>query len=526
MKICSSSLLVTFFLVIERFTLPARAGDCEGLSRSKLAGTTIAIAQAVPAGRFTPPYGSAIDSVASFCRVAGVIEPSSDSYIRFEVWLPENWNGKYLGVGNGGFAGSIGYKALANNLNHGYATAATDTGHQAEGEDASWAFRHPEKIVDFGYRALHLTTINAKSLMKEFYKRSPQHSYFSSCSDGGREALMEAQRFPADFDGILAGAPANFWTHMLAGGVNTAQALVGNPAGYISSLKMAAITKAALEACDAQDGVKDGIINNPFRCRFDPSVMLCKGVDSLTCLTAPQVAALERVYAGGRNSSGQRIFPGLIPGGEGGWGLWVTGLAPGGSLGYMYVQNYFRYMVFDDPGWDLIHASVDEAEQAADEKTAHALNATDPNLHSLQARGGKLILYHGWNDAAISPINTINYYESVLRTMGGVATSGFVRLYMVPGMAHCSSGPGPNSFGQSGPGPADGPQESIFSALEDWVEKGTAPTQIIAKKYVDDNSSKGVAMTRPLCSYPQIAKYKGSGNTNNASSFVCAAGPE
>ena len=512
---------IAILIVAETLALPARAGDCESLSHSKLANTTITTAQTISNGNFTPPYGDAIDKLSSFCRVAGVIEPSSDSYVRFEVWLPANWNGKYLGVGNGGFAGSIGYKALANNVNHGYATAGTDTGHQAEAGDASWAFHHPEKIVDFGYRALHLTTINAKALMKEFYSRTPQHAYFASCSDGGREALMEAQRFPSDFDGILAGAPANFWTHLLTGGVITTQALTGNPAAYISSLKMPAITKAALETCDAQDGVKDGIINDPFRCRFDPAVLRCKYVDSVTCLTAPQITALDRIYAGSRNSSGEHIFPGFMPGSEDGWGLWVTGFGPGGSLGYVYVENYFRYMVFDDPAWEILHASADEARKAADEKTAHALNATDPNLHSFHARGGKLILYHGWNDPAISPVNTINYYESVLKTMGGVATSESVRLYMVPGMGHCSSGPGPNSFGQSGPGSADSPQASIFSALEHWVEKGTVPDQIIAKKYVDDNSSKGVVMSRPLCPYPQVARYKGSGDTNDASSFTC-----
>ncbi|HEY7303035.1 MAG TPA: tannase/feruloyl esterase family alpha/beta hydrolase [Bryobacteraceae bacterium] len=507
--------------------LPAGAADCKSLSGLALPNTQVTVAEAVPAGNFTPPYGKPLDKLPAFCRVAGISKPTSDSAIHFEVWMPESgWNGKYLGVGNGGFAGSIDFNAMGGNLKRGYATAATDTGHEADGVDASWAYKHPEKVVDFGYRGLHKTTKNAKTIIQEFYSRSAGHSYFDSCSDGGREALMEAQRFPEDFDGILAGAPANYWTHMLAAGVDVAQALYGNPAGYISSTKIPAIAAATQKACDAQDGVKDGVIGDPPHCKFDPTTLLCKGPDSRSCLTAPQVSALKELLAGGHDSHGKQMFPGLMPGAEegpGGWGLWVLGEAPGQSLYNGFLENYFRYMVFDEPGWNLLTANVQTAEQTADEKTAHALNAVNPDLRRFESRGGKLILYHGWNDAAISPLNTINYYNSVVSTVGSEKTKSFVRLYMIPGMQHCIGGPGASWFGQFGTTTAKGPEHGMFDALEQWVEKGTPPGELVATKYLEDNHAKGVQMTRPLCPYPQVAQYKGSGDANDSTNFACTA---
>jgi feruloyl esterase len=507
----------------------ARAEDCQALSGLKLPNTTITTAQSVPAGKFTPPYGNPVDKLPAFCRVAGVIKPTTDSYIRFEVWMPvSDWNGKYLGEGNGGFAGSIGFDSMAGNLKRGYATGATDTGHEAEGVDASWAYKHPEKVIDFGYRGLHDTTENAKAIVKAFYGRAAQRAYFDSCSDGGREALMEAQRFPEDFDGILAGAPANFWTHLVTAGVDVNKSMYGNPAAYISSTKVPAISAATLAACDAADGVKDGVINDPPRCHFDPSVLLCKGDDSRACLTAPQVASLKKLYAGAEDSHGNQIFPGMMPGaegGQGGWSLWLFGAGPGESLSSGFVENYFRYMVFEDPAWNVLTANIDTAEQTADEKTAKALNAVNPDLRGFESRGGKLILYHGWNDAAISPLNTIGYYKSVTAAMGAEKTKSFVRLYMVPGMQHCFGGPGATSFGQLGTTTAKGPEHGIFDALEQWVEKGSEPDEIIATKY-DGTPAERVQMTRPLCPYPQIAKYNGSGDTNDYKSFACAAPAE
>ena len=503
----------------------ASAASCEGLVALKLPNTTITAAESVRTGTFTPPYGNPIDKLPGFCRIAGVIQPTNDSYIHFEVWLPAaDWNEKFLGVGNGGFAGSIDYGSLARNVKRGYSTAATDTGHEGDAVDASWAFRHPEKVIDFGYRALHATTENAKLIIQSFYSRPPRRSYFDSCSDGGREALMEAQRFPDDFDGILAGAPANFWTHMVASGIDVGQAMYRNPAAYISDIKLPAITRAVLAACDLQDGAKDGIINDPLHCRFDPSVLLCHGTESRTCLTSPQITALKKLYAGGQDSHGNQIFPGFIPGGENsGWAQWIVGPGPGGSAGTAYGENYFRYMVFEDPTWNALTANVDLAEKRADEKTARALNATDPDLSRFQARGGKLILYHGWNDPAISPLNTINYYNSVLKVEGTQQAESFVRLYMIPGMQHCLGGPGASSFGQLGTTTTKGQEHGIYAALEEWVEKNTPPGDVIGTKYIDDSPAKGAMLTRPICPYPQVAKYNGSGAVTDSASFVCTA---
>jgi hypothetical protein len=518
-----------FFLVFSLLGsgAAARAASCETLADLKLPNTTITLAATAPAGAFTPPYGPALENLPPFCRVAGRIAATGDSDIYFEAWLPASgWNGKFLGVGNGGFAGAVGYSGLAGNLKRGYATAGTDTGHDGEATDATWAFHHPEKVIDFGYRAPHLTTANAKSIVKAFYGQPAQRSYFDSCSDGGREALMEAQRFPEDFDGILAGAPANYWTHLVASAITGAQALYSNPAAYFSDVKLPAIHAAVLAACDAADGVKDGVINDPPSCHFDPAVLLCKGRETRACLTAPQIAALKKLYAGAKDSHGRRIFPGLVPGaeeGQGGWGPWIVGQAPGQSSMSVYGENYFRYMVFEDPAWTPIGASIETALQTADEKTAHALNAVDSDLSRFAARGGKLILYHGWNDPAISPFNTIDYYQSVSKRMGAEKAASFVRLYMIPGMQHCIGGPGATSFGQLGTTTAKGPKHGLYTALEEWVEKDNAPSGIVATKFTGDNPGKPAQMTRPLCAYPEIPKYKGSGDTNDDSNFTCGA---
>ena len=500
--------------------------NCSDLRDLRLPNISIETAEPVPAGRFNPPSGKPLDNLPAFCRVAGVLTPTADSNIRFEVWLPAgDWNSKYGGVGNGGFAGSISYSALANNLRRGYATAATDTGHEGEAEDASWAYKHPERINDFGYRGLHETTEIAKTLIKAFYGENAKRSYFDSCSDGGREALMEAQRFPADFDGILAGAPANNWTQMLAAGIGVAQALYGDPKSYIPKSKLPAIGAAVRAACDANDGVKDGILNNPPSCHFDPNVLLCKGQENRNCLTSPQIESLKVLYGTAQQSGAKALFPGYAPGGEdgtGNWDTWIIGPAPGGSSGSFYMTNYFRFMVFNDPKWNPLTASVSEAATKAKAKTGHALDATDPNLAAFNGRGGKLILYHGWNDPAISPYNTINYYGSVRATMGDQTAQKFLRLYMVPGMGHCIGGPGPNRFGQLGTTTAVGPKHGIYQALEDWVENGQAPGDIVATKWSGDDPGASVEMTRPLCAYPDVAVYKGTGDTNNAASFSCA----
>ena len=531
---CTFQLLFAVALA-NLLALPAGAADaCQGLSSLKLQDTTITSATSVAAGEFEVPpnmmeraTSSVFKGLPAFCRVSAEIKPTEDSDIKIEVWMPAaGWNGKYLSHGNGGFAGGIFYLSLAIGLNHGYAMAGTDTGHSGAPTDGSWALHHPEKIKDFGYRAIHEMTIKAKAIIHAYYGKDPQYSYFSGCSNGGRQGLMEAQRFPEDYDGIIAGAPANFWTHLLAAGTWNVQALQNNPASYISPARIPAIADAVLTACDAQDGVKDGIINDPSACHFDPAVLLCKDADS-SCLTGPQVAALQKIYAGPKNSRGEKLFPGLAVGGEkglGGWSIWITGSAPGKSLGYLFSTNFFANMVFDNPAWDFRTLNFDGDIKITDDKEAVDLNATDPNLKKFKARGGKLIIYHGWSDSGISPFNTVDYYNSVEKTMGARDTDSFARLYMAPGVQHCSGGPGPDIFGadEGSQGPSD-PQHSVFSSLEQWVEKGVAPDKIIATKLNDPaDPTKGVKMTRPLCSFPQVAKYKGSGDSNDQASFVCA----
>ncbi|MBZ5602995.1 MAG: tannase/feruloyl esterase family alpha/beta hydrolase [Acidobacteriia bacterium] len=497
-------------------TVPLFGADCGALAGLKLKDTTLT-ASDVAAGAFAPGPGmgaaSLYKDMPAFCRVQGVIKPSGDSNIEFEVWLPESgWNGKYQGVGNGGFAGSIQYALLAAGVRSGYATASTDTGHKGGATDGDWAMNHYEKIVDFGYRAIHEMTDASKAIVKAYYGGAAKRSYFAGCSNGGRQALLEAQRYPADYDGIVAGAPANYLTHHLTGFVWNMQALDAAP---IPAGKMKAIEAAAVEACDASDGVKDGVIDDPTRCHFDPAVLACKGAESDACLTEAQIGALKKIYAGPKNSKGEEIFPGFEPGGEtgfGGWPGWITGMGTGKSIQFLFAKGFFSDMMYSDANWDFRKFDFDRDTKYVDDKGSRNFNATDPNLKVFKDRGGKLILFHGWSDAAIPPVNTIHYYTSVEKKMGKQSAS-FVELYMVPGMQHCGGGPGPNDFGGIAPNALD-PEHSMTKSLERWVEEGVAPQKVIAKNG---------ARTRPLCPYPQVAKYKGSGSTDDASNFVCSA---
>lgn len=532
LSLTSLAALALLFLLVP---CAARAATCESLAGLKLPDATITSAQTVAPGAFSPPgpansnpaTAANYKNLAAFCRVTADLKPSSDSDIKIEVWMPAaGWNGKFQGEGNGGFAGSIFYDALAGAIGRGYATAATDTGHQGGLTNAAWALSHPEKIADFGYRGVHEMTLKAKAIVLAFYGENPKHSYFGSCSDGGREALMEAQRFPQDYDGILAGAPANFWTRLLMAGAWEAQALLEDPASYIPASKIAAIADAVNAACDKQDGVADGVISDPQACKFDPAILLCKSDDADSCLTVQQIQALRKLYDGPHDSKGNSLYVGRVPGGEGGpggWIPWITGNEKGRGLNYAFSTNFFRDMVFNDPNWDFKSFNFDSDPKTADERQSHNLNATDPNLKPFRAAGGKLILYHGWSDPAISPLNTINYYESVVSALGAKESADFVRLYLVPGMQHCVGGPGATSFGQGGSSTADA-QHSVYAALEQWVERGAAPNSIIATKYVSETDpSQGAKFTRPLCPYPQSAKYKGSGDPNDAANFTCTA---
>jgi feruloyl esterase len=517
-----------FFIIVP--TADA-AQSCDSLAAMKLPETTVTAAQSVAAGAFSPPGSGAGQStqaqpyraLPAFCRVTATLAPSSDSDIKIEVWMPAaGWNGKFQGVGNGGFAGSIGYGLLAAAVSQGYAAVSTDTGHV--GGDANFAVGHPEKVIDFGYRAIHEMTDKAKAIVAAFYGRGPERSYFSSCSNGGRQALMEAERYPADYDGIIAGAPANFWTRIILGNVWNGQAMLSAPGSHIPASKLPALERATAAACDARDGVTDGVLDEPLKCRFDPSTLLCKGAESDECFTAPQIEALKKIYSGGRDAKGQPIFPGYPPGAEsggGGWGLWITGQKPGESFQLFFSRGTIGLMTFADPKWDPLTFDFNRDLKTVDDKLAPILNATNPDLRAFKNRGGKLIIYHGWNDAAISAGSTVDYYNGLVARMGANDTGSFVRLYMVPGMQHCSGGPGATSFGQTAVADGD-PESNIGKALERWVERGVAPSRIIATKYKVDNApASGVIRTRPLCPYPQVAVYNGSGSTDEAANFTC-----
>lgn len=513
-------------------TAPLAAATCDSLAHLKLPDTTITSAATVAPGAFKmpanvpaggpfapPPFAN----LPAFCRVQGVIRPSSDSDIEFEVWLPSSgWNGKYHGEGNGGFAGSINYSALAESVLSGYASSSTDTGHEANATDGRWALAHPEKIVDYGFRAIHQTAETSKAVIRAFYGDDAKHSYFSSCSNGGRQALMEAQRYPADYDGLIAGAPASSLTRIATAFIWNLQALDLDPASYISPAKYTAIEAAALAACDARDGVKDGVIDDPTKCDFKPATLLCKGPQTDACLTQPQVTAIEKLYAGMRNSQGEQLYPGFMPGGQAGpsgWGLWISALKPEASLQYQFGTQGAANLIYQNPAWDFRKFNVDRDVKLADDLAGQRLNAVNPNLKGFKDRGGKLILYHGWSDSALAPQATIDYYRSVVAKFGTKQTADFVRLYMVPGMQHCGAGPGPDSFGAT-PGAPHANSESMSAALEHWVESGNAPDKIVAAKF----EAGRIVRTRPLCPYPQVARYSGAGSTDDAANFACVAG--
>jgi len=512
---------------------PAAATTCSQLaSNFHRPNTTITTAQSVPAGTFVTPTvpPQSITGLPKFCRVAGFTTPTSDSRIGFEVWIPESaWNLKYLQIGCGGFCGAISYQFMADPLQRGYAVAATDDGHQASIVDASWAAGHPEKLVDFGYRALKETTEVAKALIATLKSSGARRSYFMGCSDGGREALMEAQRFPRDFDGIIAGSPANNWTNLFTGFLWNERALAATSAGDLSPADITLLSNAVLSQCVGRDGgaSTDKFLNNPLACKFKPEKLSCSATNTASCLAPDKIEAITKIFSGP-----PKIFPGYGPGGEASdpadWPLWILGPGnPAFSLQGLFGNSYFQNMVFPNSGWTPNSFSIEENLHQARVRTGAILNSVDPNLQPFKQRGGKLIHYAGWADSAISPLNAIDYHKAVTSVMGGPRETGeFYRLFMVPGMAHCSGGPGANAFGQggaNGPHPSD-PSSDILSALDRWVELRIPPEQIIATKYRNDDPNQGVAFQRPLCPFPKIAKYKrqGGGSTTDASSFECS----
>ena len=465
---------------------------CGRLAGLSLPDAGITAAETVAAG----PYGQQAIELPAHCRVAAVLTPTADSHIEMEIWMPlENWNGKFLAVGNGGWAGSISFAAMAGALAEGYATASNDTGH--EGGSGDFAFGHPEKLVDFAYRAMHEMAVQSKTLITRFYDEGPRLSYYEGCSTGGRQGLMAAQRYPEDFDAIIAGAPANPQTHLHAGDLWRGQEVFSDPTRHLSREQVALVHEAVIEACDTLDGVEDGLITDPRMCTFDPGSLLCGGGSGNACLTAPQVEAVRLGYSPARLSSGELVFPGFAPGSEDAW-TFITG---GNNLALNIAPDTYQ-LAHNDPEWEWSDFDPDTDVPLAVEQVGF-INATDTDLSEFRDRGGKLILYHGWNDQLIAPENTIHYYSGVIETMGP-GQDDWLRLFMAPGVAHCRGGAGPN-------------QIDFLSALERWRESGTPPDRILAVRV----SGNQVDMTRPLCPHPRIAKWTGTGSTNDAANFVC-----
>jgi feruloyl esterase len=497
---------------------------CQALASLGGPNVTVTLAESIAAGGFAPPGGrvgpsaGVFEMLPSFCRVAATLTPSSDSDIKIEVWLPEEgWNGKFQAVGNFGWSGSIGYAGLAAALQRGYATASTDTGHS--GGSGAFALGHPEKLIDFGYRAVHEMTVQAKAVIEAFYDDRAAFSYWVGCSSGGRQGLKEAQRFPDDYDGIVAGAPANYWTHKSVQQLGVGHATLIDPASYIQPEKYGLIQRAVLTSCDTLDGVEDGVIEDPRRCEFDPGVLECAAPDPVVagdpadaaekggtadgdppeCLTPAQVEAARRIYAPATNPrTGEEIFPGLEPGSENGWAGLAAGPEPATAA-----SDYYKFVVFEDPDWDFRTLDFDEDVALADATDNGLINANDPDIRPFVDRGSKLLMWHGWSDGVVAPRNTIAYLERVQSVVGD-DTSESVRLFMAPGVGHCRGGAGPDTF-------------DLLTTLEQWVEEGAAPDRIVASRIEGGD----VVRTRPLCPYPQVARYSGSGSTDEESSFVC-----
>jgi len=509
-----SALTVAMIPLLAAVGTPAATNGtaCANLAALTIPNITVRAAALVPAGPFAPPGAQNSITLPAFCRVEATARPTTDSDIKFEVWIPpvDAWNGKFQGVGNGGYQGSISYTAMATALRKGYATASTDTGHT--GDDMKFGQGHPEKVIDYGYRAIHVMTETSKLIVRNATGKFADKSYFVGCSAGGHQAMSEAQRFPDDYDGIIAGDPAHnrirqtfgfMWSWAATHGAD------GKP--ILTQQNLSLVSKAVVDACDAVDGLKDGLIDDPRKCHFDPAKLICpstSSADDATCLTRAQADAIKKVYDGARNPrTGEPIFTGWPRGSEGfgetagqGWRQYLTEPGEPSRVGL------FRYFLFHDPNWDWRTLDYDRDLAYAEQRLA-MLPAVERDLTPFKKHGNKLIVYTGWADPVVPPQDTAAYYEAVAKTMGGYdKTRDFFRFFAAPGMGHCAGGPGPNQF-------------EALAALEQWVEKGIAPDKLIASH----TSNGKVDRTRPLCPYPQVARWKGTGSIDEAANFSCVA---
>lgn len=486
----------------------AGAARCAALVGQALGGATIEKAEYLAKGSVT--ISPLVKAVNDICRVSARATPVAGSDIKVRIWLPTNWNGKMLGIGgaglNGGFAAE--WFIAVPPMNEGYAIFVTDAGHEPLEDDAKWALGQPEKIKDYGYRASHVGMVATRAVIASYYGQSPTRAYFQGCSNGGRDALIQAQRYPQDWDGIIAGAPANDWTGIMTTFAYTAQ--IADPyrrAGLLGP-KLKLVHDAVLKQCDTADGIKDGLISNPTKCHFDPSVLQCKAGTGSSCLSKPEVNVLRTLYSGVRTGDGKLVMPGFSAGSELDWAPWFTrsdAQVPGG------MQEVFRYMVYDNPSWSWKSFNIDRDYPAIKRKLAPIIDATDTDLRPFAKRGGKLLMYHGWEDTLIPTGNTIRYFEAVRTRLGTRADQA--RLFTVPGLAHCFGGSGPNVV-------------NYIDALDKWVEGGKAPERLTASKYENGLAAlialpTKLLQTRPVCAWPKTPHYKGAGAVDQESSFVC-----
>jgi feruloyl esterase len=498
------------FLALAAATGSAHAAptSCEDLAKLALPHTEVTSATLVSAGAFTPPQGPGAGNpnnnriyatLPAFCRVKATSRPTPESDIKIEVWLPASgWNGRLQAVGNGGFSSSLQYNAMAQAVLKGYAGTGNNTGQETN--NADFAIGHPGRIPDWGSRAVHESAVNAKAIITAHYGVKPAYSYWNSCSTGGRQGLVAAEYYPEDFDGLAVGDPANPMTRLQANSIYITMALTKDEASFIPAETWAFVQKATMEQCDAKDGLKDGLISNPLACGFKPESLQCKMGQTTDCLTAPQIVAYRKILTGSVNPrTGEHLYPGYPPG---------TAMLPGpvgGKTPDNSAPATFK-MLFQDKDWDYRTFDFDRDTARAAKLGANAIDAVDETkLAKLFARGGKLFMYHGWVDPAISPLISVDYYNKAVAANGGLAKADkSIRLFLVPGMAHCGGGYGPNTFDK-------------MDVIADWVEHGKAPDRIIASQMATDK----VVRTRPLCAYPRVVKYSGKGSIDEAANFAC-----
>jgi feruloyl esterase len=506
----------------------AASGDTA--SCRAMLGKTIAPHTVVSSADYAPEGGTVGDTKVdvAFCRIVGVASPADDSHIGFEVWLPPagTWNGNFQAEGSGGSAGAISPGPMLTALKRGFATMSTDNGHLNDpndplgGSGQMWAYKHPQKMIDWGWRALHLSTIAAKQVIRQFYGKDAGRNYFIACSAGGHHAIMEATRFPADYDGIAAGAAPWKWTALMFGHTWNGIPGLKDPSA-VTKDSVAILNRRMVAACDKLDGVEDGIIADPRRCTVDPVEFQCKPGETSDCLTSVQVEAARWIYRGPTKSDGTRLQFGQLRGTELGWVPLMIPPTPGGSS-----WAFWKLTAFQDPNFNNLNFDFDKdsdralATRVGDETLAEVYDEK-PDFTAFKARGGKFILFQGLADYQITPLMDIDFYDRIVARYGEAATQSFLRFFLLPGMGHCGGGVGYSHIGGATGAPIkDDDRHDMVKAIESWVEKNKAPTLFIAA-HVDDN--KQVTATRPICLYPAEAHYKGSGDTKDAANFVCAA---